>query len=53
MTAPRAARFVLAPVVDGVAAWDAGTQLVITPFRLSPVSVVIPFRNGRSAGRQR
>lgn len=47
-----AGRFVLAPVVNGAAAWDQATPLVIAPFRLAPVSLVVPFRNGRSAGLQ-
>ena len=43
MTGERAGRFVLAPIVDGAAAWAAGTDLVITPIRLSsPIVVVRP-----------
>ncbi|WP_170977808.1 hypothetical protein [Blastococcus sp. CCUG 61487] len=45
MTAERVGRFVLAPVVGGVAAWDAGTALVLAPVRLSaPVPVALPYR---------
>jgi hypothetical protein len=41
----RSGRFVLAPVVDGVAAWDRGAELLLSPVRLSsPVSVALAFR---------
>ncbi len=51
MTGERAGRFVLAPIVDGAAAWDAGTDLVLTPIRLSSqMAVVRPVRRPTSGG---
>lgn len=42
---PVAARYALAPVVDGAAAWDLAAPLVLTPVRLSaPVPVALPYR---------
>ena len=47
-------RFVLAPVVDGVAAWDQAMDLVLTPIRLSSrVRVALPFRRGSTTGGPR
>lgn len=44
-----AGRFVLAPVVDGAAAWDRATDLVLAPIRLStPVHVAPPARRAVS-----
>lgn len=52
---PRAsARYVMAPIVDGAAAWDRGVDLVLAPIRLSPsVSVVRPRLAGQSPFRSR
>lgn len=51
MTGERAARFVLAPIVDGAAAWGVGTDLVLTPIRLSSaIAVVRPARPSSSGG---
>ena len=42
MTAQRAARFVLAPVVDGVVVWSAAADVVLAPVRLPrPVRVTL------------
>lgn len=46
MIAPqRRGRFVLAPVVDGVADWPEGIDLVLAPIRLAaPVRVTLSAR---------
>lgn len=36
------ARFRLAPVVDGVAAWDQATDVLVTPLRLEVDVITTP-----------
>lgn len=50
--AERPGRFVMAPVVEGVATWHLGTDLLLTPIRLAtPVAVVLPAPLRAVSGR--